>query len=172
MTQKSQTPSTPVVLELAPLPREQAGPFLILGVEKTAGPEQIEENWARRVIWARKKQTKTPLENVNWARETITDPDKRVLADSASLNIDTTEGVLKQLVAAYDRKGGGRAGGQPIDVEKHLADYSPAIEVPEMDEIRKSITIPQIPREFPAIRQMLELVVKESIDPWNLDGSD
>jgi hypothetical protein len=51
----------PVVLELAPLPREQIGPFLILGLDKDAGKDEIEANWARRVIWARKSQVRVPL---------------------------------------------------------------------------------------------------------------
>ena len=41
----------PIVLDLAPLPREQIGPFLLLGLDKDADKEQIEANWARRVIW-------------------------------------------------------------------------------------------------------------------------
>ena len=58
MTKKP--PPLPIVLELAPLPREQVGPFLLLGVDKTAAKEEIEANWAQRVIWARKGQVKTP----------------------------------------------------------------------------------------------------------------
>ena len=44
----------PVLLELAPLPREKIGPFILLGLEKDASPEEIEAHWAQRVIWARK----------------------------------------------------------------------------------------------------------------------
>ncbi len=40
----------PVVLELAPLPREQLGPFIILGIDKDATAEEIEAAWAKRVI--------------------------------------------------------------------------------------------------------------------------
>ena len=68
----------PVVLELAPLPREQLGPFLILGVEKTATREQIEAAWAQRLIAARKHQVGVPLEDINWAREAINDTDRRL----------------------------------------------------------------------------------------------
>src|SRR5438132_13782945 len=50
----------PVVLELAPLPREKSGPFLLLGVEKDADKELIEASWARRVIGARKNQISVP----------------------------------------------------------------------------------------------------------------
>ncbi|GIW79792.1 MAG: hypothetical protein KatS3mg105_1599 [Gemmatales bacterium] len=40
-----------VVVELAPLPREQMGPFLILGVYKDADSATIDAHWAQRVIW-------------------------------------------------------------------------------------------------------------------------
>ncbi len=52
----------PVVLDLAPLPREQLGPFLLLGLDKDAGRDQIEANWAKRLIWARKRQFRMALE--------------------------------------------------------------------------------------------------------------
>ena len=91
----------PVVLELAALPREQIGPFLLLGVDKDAGPKQIEANWAQRVIWARKNQIRTVLGDINWAREVITDPERRVRADLTSLNIDTAEGILRRLAEQY-----------------------------------------------------------------------
>src|SRR5712691_8938717 len=89
----------PVILELAPLPREQIGPFILLGLSKTADQEEIEANWAQRVIWARKKQFRIPLEDVNWARETINSSEKRVRADIASLNADTAEKTLQRLSA-------------------------------------------------------------------------
>src|ERR1700758_3663609 len=98
MTKK---PAAPVVLDLAPLPREQVGPFLLLGVDKAAGKDVIEANWAQRVIWARKGQIKVALEDINWAREVVNDPDKRVRADSSSLNSDTTDGPLGRLVERY-----------------------------------------------------------------------
>ena len=45
----------PVVLELAPLPREQIGPFLILGIEKDATLDQVEAGWAARLKQARRQ---------------------------------------------------------------------------------------------------------------------
>ena len=33
-----------IVLELAPIPREQVGPFLLLGLDKSADKDQIEAN--------------------------------------------------------------------------------------------------------------------------------
>src|SRR5262249_52753693 len=91
----------PVVLELAPLPREQLGPFLILGVGKDADREQIEASWAQRVINARKSQVNVPLEDINWAREVINDAQRRIRADATSLSLDTTDGILRQLAERF-----------------------------------------------------------------------
>src|SRR6266436_8499936 len=87
----------PVLLELAPLPREKIGPFILLGLEKDASPEEIEAHWAQRVIWARKNQIAVALTEINWAREALNDPDKRVRADAASLNVDVTTRILQDL---------------------------------------------------------------------------
>jgi hypothetical protein len=164
-----QPPPLPVVLELAPLPREQVGPFLILGVDKTAGKEEIEANWAQRVIWARKGQIKTPLEDVNWAREVIQDAERRIRADAASLNLDTTSRVLRQVMERYSSK---QAGCQPMNVEKALADYSPPGEVPDPDAERATIPVPDVPQDIPAVRRLLEQLVRAPLDPWELRLAD
>ena len=75
----------PVVLELAPLPREQLGPFLLLGVDKAADKEQIEASWARRVLGARKGLISLALEDINWAREVLSDLSRRARADGGAV---------------------------------------------------------------------------------------
>jgi hypothetical protein len=159
----------PVVLELAPLPREQVGPFLLLGLEKTATKEEIEANWAQRVIWARKERIAVPLEDVNWARETINDPDRRVRADVVSLNLDTTEGTLRRLVERFEVSDLSGSGCRPLDVEKPLADYTPPTEVPEPASVQQTLVIPQVPREVPAVQCLLQQLLQEPLDPWNLN---
>src|SRR5882757_9439342 len=104
----------PVVLKLASLPRNQIGPFLILGVDKDAGKESIEAAWAQRLIAARKSQTAVPLEDINWAREIITDPERRLRADAVSMSIETSEGTLRQLRDRFQQTS---SLCQPIDVE-------------------------------------------------------
>src|SRR5262249_11348294 len=130
------TDHEPIVLELAPLPREEIGPFLLLGLSKTADKEEIEANWAQRVIWARKKQVRIPLEDVNWAREVINDRERRVRADVSGLTPDTADGVLERLLERYGGARGKGAGWQPLDWEKPLANYSPATEVPDPNEVK------------------------------------
>jgi hypothetical protein len=157
----------PIILELAPLPREQVGPFLLLGLEKTADRDQIEASWAKRVIWARKDQIKVALEDINWAREVLNDKDRRIRSDASSLNLDTTEGVLRDLVQRY---GGDAVAARckPLDVEKDLAGFSPAVEMPDLAEVQAAIAIPEIPEEIPAVRGLLERFLHEPLDPWNL----
>jgi len=161
---------TPIVLTLAPLPRDQVGPFLLLGVDKLADKEQIEANWAQRVIWARKGQSKVPLEDINWARENLTDSEKRIRADAASLNVDTTSGNLRRLTQRFAGKGGPPSlGCVPLDVEKSLADYTPPTEVPDTEELRGATLIPEVPLEFPAIQKILDEFLAQPLDPWKLD---
>jgi len=168
---KNKPPSAmPVVLDLANLPREQVGPFLLLGVDKTADKEQVEAAWAQRLIWARTKEIRTPLEDVNWARAAMSDFDKRVRADAASLNLDTSDGVLRNLRERFSGQGQGQNAGRPLDDELDLADFSPAISVPDLAEERRAIPIAEVPRDMPAVQKLLEEWLQESIDPWNLPG--
>jgi hypothetical protein len=163
----------PVVLELATLPREQVGPFLLLGLDKTATPEQVEANWADRLKWARKQQSKVPLEDVNWAREVLKDADRRIRADAASLNADTSGGLLAGLARRFGLAGGQAARvWQPLDVEKPLADYEPPAEVPDADALRETLTVPAVPEELPAVAVLLERLAQAPLDPWALELPD
>jgi hypothetical protein len=157
------SPRPPVVLELAPLPREQVGPFLLLGLPKDAAGDQVEANWAQRIKDARKGQTSIPLEDINWARETLNDPDRRVQAVSATLNADTEEKVLRRL---SDRYHVGQPAWSPLDEEKPLADYSPVVEFPDAAEVARGVTLPEVPGDLPAVARLLEQFLPESADPW------
>jgi hypothetical protein len=160
----------PVVLELATLPREQVGPFLLLGLDKTASPEQVEANWADRLKWARKQQSKVPLEDVNWAREVLKDADRRIRADAASLNADTSDGVLAGLAQRFGLAGGQAARmWQPLDVEKPLADYAPPAELPDADALRETLAVPAVPEELPAVAVLLDQLAQAPLDPWAIE---
>src|ERR1700722_20055436 len=112
----------PVVLDLASLPREQVGPFLLLGLNKESDKDRIESNWADRLKWARKNLIKVPLEDINWAREILNDVDKRIRADAQSLNLDTADGLLQSLTLRFGVTGKQGRAWQPLDSEKALAD--------------------------------------------------
>jgi hypothetical protein len=158
----------PITLELAPLPREQIGPFLLLGLEKNADAEQIEAAWAQRLIWARKKQIDVALEEINWAREVLRDPERRLQADLLSLNLDTIDGTLARLAERYGAAGGGPTW-QPLDVEKPLADLTPPAEIPDAGDVRAAIAIPEPPCEMPAVGYLLDQLAREPLDPWALN---
>jgi len=158
----------PVVLELATLPREQVGPFLLLGVDKSANKKEIEEHWADRLKWARRQLVKVALEDINWAREVLSDTDKRMRADASSLNADTTDGVLAQLAQRYGLEANGQLW-QPLDSEKALADYMPAADVPDLYAVRDALVVPPIPEDLPAVHTLLERFVQQPLDPWALD---
>jgi hypothetical protein len=162
-------PDVPMVLQLAPLPRQQIGPFLILGVDKDAPKDIIEAAWAQRLIWARKNQIRIALEDINWAREIINDPERRVRADAVSFNLDTTDGLLRKLRDRYQGKGRAAAGCKPLDVEKNLSEYAPPTPAPDATEVRAQVPLPEVPREVPAARAILEQAVKAPVDPWEVN---
>src|SRR5258708_29590557 len=98
----------PVVLELATLPREQIGPYLLLGLDKSADKEVIDKHWADRVKWALRvpPQIKIGRDDINWAHELLKEIDKRIRFDVAGLNADTADGVVNQLTHRYGVSGG------------------------------------------------------------------
>lgn len=157
----------PVVLELATLPREQVGPFLLLGLDKAADKKDIDSHWADRLKWARKGQSKVPLEDINWAREVLNDTERRIRADAASLNADTSDGILGQMAQRYGMEGGQASRmWQAQDIEKALADYQPPAEVPDANTVRAALVVPEIPEEVPAVSLLLERLVQQPLDPW------
>jgi hypothetical protein len=158
----------PVLLELAPLSREKIGPFILLGLEKDAAPEAIEARWAQRVIWARKNQIAIALTEVNWARETLNDPDKRARADAASLNTDITSGVLQDLAQRYG-VGPAGPGWKPLEVDRLAAESQPAVKIPDPEEIGKTISVPEAPTDLPGVKWVLDQFLAEPIDPWKLE---
>lgn len=160
----------PVVLELASLPREQMGPFLLLGLDKTATRKEIEEHWADRLKWARRSLIKVQLEEINWARDSLSEEERRIKADAASLNVDTSTGILAKLSQRYGVEGGQVSRmWQPLDSEKELVEYSPAVELPDVEQLRATIQVGEVPEEFPAAAQLLQRMAEERLDPWALE---
>lgn len=154
------------------LPREEIGPFLLLGVDKDAAAEAIEAHWAQRVIWARKNQLAVGLPDVNWAREVLSDFSQRVRADVISLNPDTGRQSLRQFAQRYGVTEPGGPTWEPIDIERPPADLAADVEIPESEAIRRSIVPPEIPWETPAAAQILDTFIGEPLEPWNLPFSE
>lgn len=162
--------SEPVVLELAALPREQMGPFLLLGLDKAASKTEIEEHWADRVKWARRSIIKVALEDINWARDALSDTERRLKADAGSINSDTADGTLSALARRYGLEGGQASRlWQPLDSEKSLADYSPVAEIPDAAQLRESIHVPDVPDDLPAAGELLRQLAGGKLDPWAIE---
>jgi hypothetical protein len=160
----------PIVLELAGLPREQVGPFLLLGLDKTAERPAVDAHWADRIKRSRKGQVKVPLEDVNWARDQLAGDDAWVRADAASLNADTCEAVVADLLRRFGGEGGQPTRlWQPLDGEKDLSDYNPPADVPDPESVRAALAAPEIPQELPAAGTLLAELARQPIDPWGVD---
>lgn len=159
-------PPLPAPHELGPLPRQQIGPFLTLGVDKDADIDTIEAAWAQRLIWARKGLVNITLEDINWARDSLKDSEKRTRTDAGSLNLESADGLLRQLKQRFQGKDPESGSCKPIDVEKSLADYVPAVPVPSLEEVRQALVLPQVPREMPAVPLILRQMLAEELDPW------
>lgn len=85
------------------------------------------------------------------AREVLSDRDKRIRADAASLNLDTADGVLRDLTEHFG-PGESAARCKLMDVEKDLLDYALPVELPGLEEVKASIVVPDVPEEMPAAR--------------------
>jgi hypothetical protein len=155
---------------LATLPREQVGPFLLLGLDKRSDRETLDAHWAERLKWARKGLSKVALEDINWAREILNDIERRVRADAASLNADTADGVLAEFAQRYGvQEGKARRMWQALENEKDLADYRPAADKPDANEVRAALRAPDVPEEVPAVPLLLERLAQQPLDPWAID---
>jgi hypothetical protein len=101
----------------------------------------------------------------------INDPERRVRADVTSLNLDTADRVLERLAQRYGGNPGKGPGWQALDKEKPLADYSPDTEMPDPNEVKNAIQVPDVPQEVPAVRRLLEQFMLEALDPWKISLS-
>jgi hypothetical protein len=137
-------------------------------VDKSADQATVDRHWAERLKLARREQISVPLEDINWAREVLSDAERRIRADAASLNFDTADAVVHKL---NQYCGGDATVGphcQPLDDDRNLADYPPDVEIPDMEAFRASIVVGEVPEEFPAARRVVEKYVRQPLDPWNL----
>jgi hypothetical protein len=138
-------------------------------LDKDATPAQIEAHWAQRVIWARKNVVPTTLGDINWAREVINDPDRRVRADVTSLNPDVSEGVLGRLIKEFGLATDSGPAWQPLTTDCRPEHYTPAAELPEASVVRAAIVLPEAPADLPAVVPIMEQWLREPLDPWTIE---
>lgn len=154
-------PKSDVPIASAPLPREQVGPFLILGVPKDADDATIEAAWAQRVLWARQGRSRTSLLDIHWARAVLRDPEQRLAADAASLNPDISGEELRRLARLWGLDGG-RPTWKPLDPDPPDV----AADVPDPDDLRPNVPAPAVPVELPGVPRWLEEFATAPLDPW------
>jgi hypothetical protein len=110
------------------------------------------------------------LEDIKWAREVINDIERRIRADAASLNADTTDGMLAQFAQRYGvQEGKVVRSWEALDSEKALADYRPPAEVPDPASVRAALVVPEVPQDVPAVPLLLERLAQQPLDPWAID---
>jgi hypothetical protein len=154
-----------------PLTREQIGPFFLLGIDKEAELSQVEVRWAQRVIWARKSEVPTHLGDVNWAREVLNDPERRISADVSSFNADTSDRALARLAERYALETTGKPAWPVLDREKPLSDYVPPTEIPNPDAVLAGIKAPEAPPDSSMVLSLLRQFVHERLDPWKVHNA-
>lgn len=158
----------PLTVELAPLPREQIGPFLLLGLDKDAGPDEVQAHWSQRVTSARRNEDPTLRTDINWARDVLNDPERRIQADAASLNADVTDRLLNRLAEHFGVEAGKGPQWEPLDCERST-DEAVATSIPEPDQIRAQIVVPEVTSAAPAAATLLEQWVRQPLDPWAIE---
>lgn len=145
--------------------REDAGPFLILGVDKDADDATIETQLRSRLEAARRGEIKWTESDINWAYGVLTHRDQRVVADAESWNADLASGDVRRLTRLY-RTDSVVPGWEPLDPE-------PPSELPEpnfdLSEFIASLSEPSLPLELPAVDAWLERFAVIGTDPWGPD---
>src|SRR5262249_27371171 len=62
-----------------------------------------------------------------------------------------------------------RPGWEPLDSEPDFRAHTPAVEVPDVEAVRATIAVPDLPLEIPAAARLLEQQVAQPLDPWELE---
>ncbi len=145
--------------------REDAGPFLILGIDKDANNASVEAQYESRMSASQRGELKWSASDLEWAREQLLNADRRVVADADSWNTDIASGDVHRLIRLY-RMENTSAGWEPLDPE-------PPAELPitniDMDALVAELPLPDAPLELPAIARWLERCGAVGLDPWSAD---
>ena len=55
-----------------------------------------------------------------------------------------------------------------MQVDQPPSENLPPVHIPDPEEIRRAIPIPEVPNDLPGVGWMLDQFLKEPIDPWDL----
>ena len=162
----------PVVLELASLPREQMGAFLILGLDKSADKTTIETHWADRLKWARRQSDQGAAGRRQLgARGTRATPTRRIKADATSLNADTTDRILAHAFPAFRHGGrtGGAACGSLLTARSRWRTIVPPAEMPGSARGARGNPGSRRARRRAGRTALLQRLAEQPLDPWGLE---
>jgi hypothetical protein len=144
------------------------GPFLILGLDKDASPEEVDKAWRERLQWVEQGWSNVSCDDLNWAHDVLLDPERRVAADAASLNPDTLAQPCRHLLTTSESADWEQPS-WPIldDAWPELPPFPPDLPENRASEVGAA-PIPEIPREVPALTRLIKQWLDRPIDPWIL----
>ncbi len=98
----------------------------------------------------------------------LLDRERRVSADVVSLNPDTSTGELRQILAKHGPLEPEVPSWSPYEAALPELPEPPSNLMPDCDELRAGLAVPEVPLELPAIDRILEQARSSPLDPWNL----
>jgi len=101
----------------------------------------------------------------------LNDPDRRIRADAASLNLDTSDGTLRRFGQRHGGKNNEAPGCRPMDLEPLVLTELPLQAVPDVADVRREIVPGSVPEIPPAVAVLLDEFLAEPPDPWDLAAS-
>lgn len=148
------------------IPRELAGPFIILGVDKDADDATIESHYHSQLTSIERGECNWSPDDLEWARCQLSEAKSRLSADLESLNADLASGEIHRLARLY-RLDGSPPGWEPIDPE-------PPAPLPNIEDIdpvtlAANVAMPEFGVEIPAIDTWLQQFAAAVTDPWTME---
>lgn len=142
--------------------REDAGPFIVLGVDKDADTATIEAQYQARLFPARRGELTWSVSDLDWAQEQLSDAERRVAADAESWNIDNAAGDVRRLMRLY-RLENNATSWEPLDPEPPVTLPEPTM---DMAAIMSELQMPDAPLDLPAISAWLANCGSVGANPW------
>jgi hypothetical protein len=156
------TSPDPVVLDLAPLPKEKMGPFIILGVAKEATPKEIESAFQERLLGIQAGDFPLGEEDIHWAKERLSDPEDRLNADVVSMNAEILNSPIRRMNKSdsensWSSRDATTRFNVTIEEDLQLA----------IDAITKDLVVPDLEFDVSKLGRLIKESENPSWDPWN-----
>ena len=161
----------PVVLELATLSREQIGPFMLLGLDKSADKEQIDKHWADRVKLGAQAAHQGPAAKTSTGRTRSSRTSTGASAPTRPASTPTRRTASsRKLCDRYGVGNGspGRGCGSRLTTRSRWPTICPRRRCPTADDgpRRHHWSSRRCREELPAVAVLLERLAQLPLDPW------